>query len=406
MDISMSAGVLPLAGVEELARLAGRPVVILDLESTGFTNAKNFGITEVAYWKVGPDGSQSSFETLINPENYFPEDIQILTGIREHEVLDKRSFAQWAQHMRLVMEECLFVGFNTRTSDIPGLCSQMIRYGFPLPKPAQALDLRDAWRGIQKPERGRGKLIDVATHYGCPFSGAHRAMADVKGTAMALNAMIRAHGAQAIHEYATATHLNGKASDAPAALTRAQKEAAAAKKPARAPRATSLASESVSSSERAARAPRAPRVGGGGASRANQKQVAREAVLKVLGAGVWDEQKALAHGAESAAALSFAIADLLNEGLVHPAQMANQAAQRWLHERWDAVSADANGYLKPMLQKAQELGCAAHVDYIQLRVAILTRAGATHAPQAGATPANAARPPSTLAFRPPLPGRG
>ena len=354
----MTHSVLPLAGVEELARAAGRPVAILDLESTGFTGAKHFGITEIAFCKVAPSGEQLFFETLINPENFFPEDIQILTGISEREVLGKASFSKWAEPMRRLMEDCLFVGFNARTSDIPGLCSQMLRYGAPLPKPGLSLDLRDAWRGINRPERGRGKLIDVATHYGCPFTGAHRAMTDVKGTAMALNAMLLRHGTTVLRAFETLTHVDGKASEAPAAMKPPAKEKAA--RPA-----------SSGSSGRSRSTPSeggAPRV-----SRDGQKKLAREAILKVLAAGPWDEQKALGMGVE-AAAVSFAIADLLSEGALHPSQVAHEDAQRWLHARWESVSANANGYLKPMLQQAQSMGAPACVDYIQLRVAILVRA--------------------------------
>jgi DNA polymerase III epsilon subunit-like protein len=342
---------MQLPGVADLARAAGRPVAIFDLESTSFSGAKNFGITELAFCKVSPTGEQTFFETLVNPENFFPDEVQILTGISEREVLPMAPFSRWAEPMRRLMEECLFVGFNARASDIPGLCSQMLRYGAPLPRAGLALDLRDAWRGIVRPERGRGKLIDVATHYGCPFTGAHRAMADVKGTAMALDAMLQRHGVGALRAFETATHVDGKASAAPAAMAAPAKEKAVSAS--RAPRAASAGSD------------RAPRQ-----SRDAQKKLARAAVLSILGAGVWDEQKAAALGHEPAA-ISFAIADLLAEGVVLPNQVATEEAQLWLGQRWEQISEGANGYLKPMLQKAQSLGAPQSVDYIQLRVALL-----------------------------------
>jgi len=214
---------LYLPCVADLAERIGRPVAVLDLETNGLGGAR-FAITEIAVWKVDVNGRQSAFQTLVNPQEYYPIETQRFTGITEAEVLKEASFAKWANVMKKVLEECLCVGFNSRSFDLPGLCSQIERYGVDLPKPGQALDLRDAWRGIHLPPRGRGKLGFVAEHYGCGFEGAHRALADTIGTTQILEAMLAQHGMGEIVGFVAPTHVEGRPAPAPDVLRARQKE--------------------------------------------------------------------------------------------------------------------------------------------------------------------------------------
>lgn len=336
-----------IPNVVALAQHLGKPIAFFDLETSALVGAKNFGITEMGVWRVMPDGRQGSYVRLMNPENWIPPEVEQITGITNDMVKNEAPFSAHAAVAAGILSQCLPVGFNIRSFDIPGLHSQLVRYNVPVPPHGPILDLRDAWIHIKQSKKG--KLVEVAAEYGCAFDGAHRAMADTIGCVHVLEAMIVKHGMEKMLTFV-------RNSDLP-------QESLA-----------NTSSNSWSGNR------------WNNADRDAEKLKARDAILKSIQAlGYWDQAHAMTLcDVSKPAPYSFAMADLLTERLVTPEQAAHPEAQAWLTEHWDTVAPAGETRLKPILEKAQSIGAAAHVDYIQLRVTMLLRVPV--APTADASP--------------------
>jgi DNA polymerase-3 subunit epsilon len=84
---------------------------IVDIETTG-GYASGSGITEVAV--LIHDGTKviDSFETLLNPQQYIPLPIQLLTGIDNDLVADKPTFGEIAAQLFELLKDRIFVAHN------------------------------------------------------------------------------------------------------------------------------------------------------------------------------------------------------------------------------------------------------------------------------------------------------
>lgn len=112
-----------------------RPLCIFDLETTGLDFSKDH-IIQIAYIIVQPDGSEESFNRLINPGKDFlghqiaiPQMIQELTSITDEMVADKPTFREIAQELAEQFKDCDFAGYNSNGFDIPMLCEEFLRAG-------------------------------------------------------------------------------------------------------------------------------------------------------------------------------------------------------------------------------------------------------------------------------------
>lgn len=183
---------LPL--VTRLAKTLKQPIVFLDLETTtNIVSSPEFGVTEIAYLAVFPNGKQSRFVALVNPENPISSRASEITGITQAMVSEAPTFAEHAKRLTDVFNASVVVTYNGDTFDVPGVLTQMDRYGAARPTNCQSLDAYKAWKKIQNVKGG--KLIDVCQHYGVTLDGAHRALADVFATAEVFEQMLWQHGA-------------------------------------------------------------------------------------------------------------------------------------------------------------------------------------------------------------------
>lgn len=83
---------------------------IVDIETTGGTNGNR--ITEIAICKTDGKKILDRFETLINPEQFIPHSISLLTGITNDMVADQPLFQDVESDIREFLEGSIFVAHN------------------------------------------------------------------------------------------------------------------------------------------------------------------------------------------------------------------------------------------------------------------------------------------------------
>jgi DNA polymerase-3 subunit epsilon len=87
-------------------------LAFVDIETTG-SNFDRDRITEIGIKTLSNNGA-SSWESLINPHVYIPQNIQRLTGISPQMVSDKPSFEEIARDLKTELEGKIFVAHNAR----------------------------------------------------------------------------------------------------------------------------------------------------------------------------------------------------------------------------------------------------------------------------------------------------
>lgn len=178
--------------IARLARAIGRPLCIIDTETTGLLRDTVVGIVEFAYLRINPDGTQQSGEALINPGIPIPWEATNIHGIKDVHVKGKGSAVIIMPLLTGLFNECVIAGYNLRLFDLPVINKNAARYKRKLALPKYQLDVRDIH--IAHSKSTRGTLLDVAAKYGVFPDVAHRAMGDVLTTASLLVSMIKQHG--------------------------------------------------------------------------------------------------------------------------------------------------------------------------------------------------------------------
>ena len=105
-----------------------RPIVFLDLETTGVDPAKD-RIVEISLVKVQPDGSKEVKTRRINPGMPIPPESTAIHGIADDDVKDEPRFEQIAKSLAAYMEGCDLAGYNSNRFDIPVLAEEFLRAG-------------------------------------------------------------------------------------------------------------------------------------------------------------------------------------------------------------------------------------------------------------------------------------
>lgn len=85
----------------------------IDVETTG-TKPLVDRVTEIAIIRVHSDGSQTRWQSLVNPSVAIPAEIQALTGITTAMVRDAPSFFDMRADVRRMLEGAVFVAHNAR----------------------------------------------------------------------------------------------------------------------------------------------------------------------------------------------------------------------------------------------------------------------------------------------------
>lgn len=308
---------MSLYHVAELAKALSMPILVYDLEASGFRGQKNFGITEVWCYVVTTKGNAVSFGTLIDPECSIPLEVQTLTGITDEMV---RGQPKWCDKFAAFFKEAaegkyLVGGYNNRTFDNHAVKDMNARYGVPFENFVATFDVRNLHLTLSASKGSKGTLSDVARMYGLiPRSKLHRAEADTMLTVDLLGQLVSVYGLPAV------TRLMQPNGQRPEKRLSAIAVAKYAK---------------------------------------NKSRLTVDQVAKFF--------------ATPPKETSFEIAKAIDERLVDPYIFEDDSTQSWLMSNLPGVSSAAlhSGKLKPVYDELTLDGSPEGLDYVQLRIGLL-----------------------------------
>lgn len=169
-------GAFAIALPTELLKLGD--LAFIDVETTGGRPLED-RLTEVAIIRFAADGSQTRWQSLLNPGVPIPAEIQALTGITSAMVRDAPSFFEVRDDVRRMLEGAVFVAHNARFD------YGFIKNEFRRQREAFTADVLCTVRlsrALYPEASGHGLDALIARHHLTGFSR-HRAMGDTEATA-------------------------------------------------------------------------------------------------------------------------------------------------------------------------------------------------------------------------------
>ena len=163
-----------------------RPIVFLDLETTGVDPAKD-RIVEVSLVKVQPDGSEEVKTRRINPGMPIPPESTQVHGITDDDVKDEPRFEQIAKSLAAYIEGCDLAGYNSNKFDIPVLAEEFLRAGVDVDlKKRKFVDVQTIFHKMEQ------RTLVAAYKFYCDkdLTEAHSAEADTLATYEVLKAQL------------------------------------------------------------------------------------------------------------------------------------------------------------------------------------------------------------------------
>lgn len=189
-----------------IAALFDRPAILLDLETTGASPARD-RITEIGLVEIGPglpDPARGedpvTWSTLVQPGIPIPPFISGLTGIDDDMVSAAPRFADLAADLARRLEGKVLVAHNVRF-DYGFLRAEFERVGIPFSPPA--LCSAKLSRKLY-PQHPRHNLDSLIARHGLHCSERHRALGDARVIADFLLAAVADLGADRVREMAQA----------------------------------------------------------------------------------------------------------------------------------------------------------------------------------------------------------
>lgn len=166
--------------------LLGRPLLVIDLETTG-RHPEFDRIVEIAALKLLPDGREFSFHSLINPETPIPIEATHVHRISDRHVKGKPPFRRIASNLMRFVGTSDISGFNLLRFDLPLLLNEFKRAGIQFDmKTRRVIDVQVIFH--KKEPR------DLAAAYGfyCgkTLENAHSALGDASACLRVLGAMV------------------------------------------------------------------------------------------------------------------------------------------------------------------------------------------------------------------------
>lgn len=437
-------GKFPL--LTRLSAEIGKPIAFIDLETTSAkTSVPHFGVAEIAYIAIMPDGKTVEFSSLANPEFPMEPMAAEITGLNDEMLANQPTYSHFHPRIKALLERSVVSGYNVREYDIPGLFTLMERRGLPKPEKVDVLDVRDLWAKAsnQSGPFVKGKLTEVAEKFGCAFEGAHEALADVAGAAAIMEEMLWRYGKE--WSLASMSVPGRKASQTGGAPMPGEElspreaelkdlidgflsrvDAGGAKGQAALSAELAVAGWTINVSTYGASFTKAgekvagSRLGKGygwkdlslkisgsaaqsqtGAPSATpptgsnqtaapgggtEKDAIKEAILDFAKTTAPIDVKDVARsvGLSKFTGVSITLGEMLQAGEIGPEHVIVSEAQTWLQKNWNGVKDPSDARLKPMLERAKALGAPDSVDYVQLRAALLIEKNGFPSPMAGA----------------------
>jgi DNA polymerase-3 subunit epsilon len=103
-----------------------RPICVFDLEATGTQITKD-RIVQIGIIKIHPDGTEESFNKLVNPTISIPKEIAEIHGITNDHVKNQPTFQELAHEVIAFIGEGDLAGYNSNKFDIPLLAEEFLR---------------------------------------------------------------------------------------------------------------------------------------------------------------------------------------------------------------------------------------------------------------------------------------
>ena len=169
-----------------------RPLVCVDLEATGVWPGHD-RIVQIAAASIFPDGSVSTWSSLVNPEQPMPPAALAIHGITDAMVASAPTFAQLAQTVGALLSECDLTGYNVARFDRRLLAAEFRRAG--VEDPTVGAFVIDAYTIFvrQEPRSLDGALRFYGVEAGQAHRQAHDASSDVGATVAVLAAQLNTY---------------------------------------------------------------------------------------------------------------------------------------------------------------------------------------------------------------------
>jgi DNA polymerase III epsilon subunit-like protein len=185
--------------------LAGRRLLALDVETTGWDPAPDHGVIEVAWVDVRGGTIGEDWSTLVGPSRAIAADAIAIHGIHEADLVAAPLPERFAPALRAACDDRALV-FHNAAFDLAHLAALFRESGLrPLAQPV--IDTLGLARGLFGP--GENGLADLVRRLGLATPPTHRAAADARACAEVLLALAprweRERGIRTLDELAAAS---------------------------------------------------------------------------------------------------------------------------------------------------------------------------------------------------------
>jgi len=168
-----------------------RPLTFFDLETTG-VDVENDRIVQLALIRVEPDGSRTTFSSLVDPQRPIPPAATAVHGITDDMVKGQPTIAQLRGRLEPLLTGADLGGYNSIRFDAPLLQAELRRAG-------SELDLRGARHVdamvIFKLMEPRNLAAAYRKYCDKELVGAHSALADTEAALEVLDAQVAFYAA-------------------------------------------------------------------------------------------------------------------------------------------------------------------------------------------------------------------
>ena len=182
-----------------------RPLVCVDLEATGVWPGQD-RIVQIATARILPDGTVSTWSSLVNPEQPMPAAALAIHGITDAMVASAPTFAQLAPTLAPLLSDCDLTGYNVARFDRRLLAAEFGRAG--VADPMGGALVIDAYTIFvrQEPRSLAAALRFYKIPEGAAPRQAHDARSDVEATIAVLAAQLTTYPdlpqtVEALHEW-------------------------------------------------------------------------------------------------------------------------------------------------------------------------------------------------------------
>jgi len=163
-----------------------RPIIFFDLETTGLTIGKDH-IVELCYIRIEPNGNERAETLRFNPGMPIPKEASDIHGITDKDVKDCPTFAEKANELAKVFEDCDLAGYNSNRFDVPMLAEEFAICGVDIHIAEKKLvDVQNIFHKMEQ----RTLIAAYKFYCGKNLENAHSALADTRATLEVLESQL------------------------------------------------------------------------------------------------------------------------------------------------------------------------------------------------------------------------